>query len=149
MNASIKGVNLKYFKVLPDERGWPMEIMRCDDEIFDKFGQVYLTTVYPGVVKAWHYHKVQTDNFTCVHGMMKIGLFDGRKESETRDNVMGLFIGEKNPVLITVPPGIYHWFKAIGTATAYFLSIPNHPCNYQSPDQYRLPPDSLDIPYDW
>jgi len=149
MNESIKGVNLKHLKVLPDERGWLMEIMRCDDEIFDKFGQVYLTTAYPGVVKAWHYHKEQTDNFTCIHGMMKVVLFDARKGSETRGNLMELFIGEKNPVLVTVPPGVYHGFKAIGTDTAYFLSIPNHPYNYQTPDEFRIPPDSPDIPYDW
>ena len=72
MPHNIKGVKIKKLLVIPDERGWLMEILRCDDEIFEKFGQVYLTTAYPGVVKAWHYHKKQTDNFTCIHGMMKV-----------------------------------------------------------------------------
>jgi len=60
MKITIDGVNLKDLKVVPDERGWLMEILRCDDEIYQQFGQVYMTTAYPGVVKGWHYHKKQT-----------------------------------------------------------------------------------------
>src|SRR3990170_1354878 len=70
----IEGVMVKQLKVIPDERGRLMEILRCDEEMFEKFGQVYLTTGYPGVVKAWHYHKGQTDHFCVVKGMMKEAL---------------------------------------------------------------------------
>jgi dTDP-4-dehydrorhamnose 3,5-epimerase len=149
MLQDINGVTINRLKVVPDERGWLMEILRCDDPLFEKFGQVYITTAYPGVVKAWHYHKKQTDNFTCVRGMMKVVLWDARKESSTYQNLVELFVGEKNPVLISVPPGVYHGFKGIGTDTAYFLSIPTLPYNYAEPDEYRLPPDSPEIPYDW
>ncbi len=62
---------------------------------------------------------------------------------------MELFIGEKNPILISVPPGVYHGFKGIGIETAYFLSIPTLPYNYEEPDEYRLPPATKEIPYDW
>jgi len=149
MSSSIQGVLITQLKIIPDERGWLMEILRCDDKIFSQFGQVYITTAYPGVVKAWHYHKKQTDNFTCVHGMMKVALYDARSDSLTNNVLMELFIGDKNPVLVTVPPGVYHGFKAIGTETAYFLSIPTLPFNYDEPDEYRLPPDTDEIPYDW
>lgn len=145
----IKGVKTKKLRVIPDERGRLMEILRADDEIFEKFGQVYLTTAYPGVVKAWHYHKKQTDNFTCIRGMMKVALYDAREESSTYKEINEFFVGEKNPILISVPPGVYHGFKAIGTETAYFLSIPSLPYNYEEPDEYRLPPDTKEIPYDW
>ena len=67
----IEGVKTKKLRVIPDERGRLMEILRSDDDLFDKFGQVYMTTAYPGVVKGWHYHKVQTDHFCVVYGMMK------------------------------------------------------------------------------
>jgi len=149
MASTIDGVVVKTLRVIPDERGWLMEILRCDDPIFTKFGQVYITTAYPGVVKGWHYHKKQTDNFTCIHGMMKVALYDARPESKTYKQVMELFVGEKNPVLIHVPPGVYHVFKGIGTETAYFLSVPTLPYNYNEPDEYRLAPDSPEIPYDW
>ena len=149
MDPTIDGVGLKKLRVIPDERGWLMEILRCDDPIYKKFGQVYLTTAYPGVVKAWHYHKKQTDNFTSIRGMMKVALYDARKQSPTHTALMELFVGEKNPLLITVPPGVFHGFKGIGTETAYFLSIPTLPYNYKKPDEFRIPPDSPDIPYDW
>ena len=58
-----------------------MEILRNDDDLFEFFGQVYVTIAYPGVVKAWHMHKKQTDNFTCINGSMKVVLYDGRKQS--------------------------------------------------------------------
>lgn len=149
MVASIDGVVLKSLRVIPDERGWLMEILRSDDELFTQFGQVYLTTAYPGVVKAWHYHKKQTDNFTCVHGMMKVVLYDARPDSPTHGALMELFVGEKNPMLVSVPPGVYHGFKAVGTETAFFVSVPTLPYNYADPDEFRLDPDSDEIPYDW
>jgi dTDP-4-dehydrorhamnose 3,5-epimerase len=57
----IQGVKTRALRLIPDERGWLMEILRADDELFTKFGQVYVSATYPGVVKAWHYHKVQVD----------------------------------------------------------------------------------------
>jgi len=145
----INGVRTKTLKIIPDERGWLMKILMCDDEMFERFGEVYVTTAYPGVVKAWHGHKKQTDNFTCIHGMMKVALYDARQESSTKEVLMELFIGEKNPILVRVPPGVYHGFKAIGNETAFFVNIPTHPYNYKNPDEYRLPPDTKEIPYEW
>ena len=145
----IDGVITKKLKVIPDERGWLMEILRCDDKIFNKFGQVYLTTAYPEVVKAWHMHKIQTDNFTCVHGTMKVVLYDSRKNSKTFAEINEFVINKDNPLLLSVPPFVYHGFKAVGSETAYFLSVPTESYNYETPDEYRLPPDTEEILYDW
>ena len=149
MSSEISGVQTKKLRLIPDERGWLLEILRADDEMFHQFGQVYVTTAYPGVVKAWHYHKNQTDNFTCVRGMMKVVLYDSREDSSTFGTIMELFTGEKNPLLISVPPYVFHGFKAIGTETAFFVNIPTLPYNYEKPDEFRLPPDSPEIGYDW
>jgi len=145
----IEGVKIKELKIILDERGWLMEILRKDDPCFEKFGQVYLTTAYPGVVKAWHLHKEQTDNFTCIHGTMKVALYDSRKDSPTYKELNEFFTGENKPILITVPPLVYHGFKALGTKTAYFINIPSGLYEYEKPDEYRLPPDTDEIPYDW
>ena len=145
----IEGVKTKKLRLIPDERGWLMEIFRSDWEEFEKFGQVYLTTAYPGIVKAWHMHRKQTDNFTCINGMMKVALYDPRKNSSTYKQINEFFIGEKNPLLISVPPFVYHGFKAIGTKTAYFINVPTMTYNYEEPDEFRLPPDTDKIPYDW
>ncbi len=145
----IEGVKLKDLKVIPDERGRLMEILRADDEIFEKFGQVYMTTAYPGVVKAWHYHKKQTDNMTVLKGMMKIALYDAREDSPTRGEVNEFFLGEHDLKLLQIPKLIYHGFKCISQEEAVVINIPTETYNYEVPDEYRLDPHRNEIPYDW
>lgn len=145
----IDGVKLKKLRIIPDERGRLMEILRADDECFVKFGQVYLTTGLPGVVKAWHYHKGQTDNFAVVKGMMKVVLYDARQGSPTRSEVNEFFIGELNPTLITIPPLVYHGFKCVSETEAFVINTPTEVYNYKQPDEFRVDAHSKEIPYDW
>jgi dTDP-4-dehydrorhamnose 3,5-epimerase len=136
-------------KVIPDERGRLMEILRRDDEMFVGFGQVYMTTAYPGVVKGWHYHKKQYDNMTVVKGMMKIVLYDSRNHSSTYAKINEFFVGEHNPVLIHIPPYVYHGFKCVSVEEAIVINAPTEVYNYDEPDEFRLDPHNNDIPYDW
>jgi dTDP-4-dehydrorhamnose 3,5-epimerase len=145
----IDGVWVKRLKIIPDERGFLMEMLRSDDEMFTEFGQVYLSVAYPGVVKGWHYHKIQTDYFTVVKGMLKVVLYDGREDSPTHGEINEFFIGEKNPILISIPPGVIHGMKGIGGEPGYLVNCPNKTYNYDEPDEYRIDPHSDEIPYDW
>src|SRR5262249_32904709 len=120
----IEGVKIKRLKVIPDERGFLMEMMRDDDDFFRKFGQVYLSVVYPGVVKGWHYHKKQTDHFVFVKGMAKVVLYDNREGSKTRGEINEFFMGEQNPILLVIPPFVLHGMKGIGTEPAYLVNTP-------------------------
>jgi dTDP-4-dehydrorhamnose 3,5-epimerase len=149
MATMIDGVKIKKLRVIPDERGRLMEILRSDDEFFTQFGQVYMTTAYPGVVKAWHYHKVQSDNMAVIRGMMKIVLYDSRRESKTFGEVNEFFAGEHNPVLIHIPPLVFHGFKCISTEEAVVINVPTEAYRYREPDEYRVDPHTKDIPYDW
>jgi len=95
----IAGVKVKPLRLVPDERGWLMEILRGDDTaVFTKFGQVYVSATYPGVVKAWHLHRRQVDNFACVAGMVKLVLVDTREDSPTLGAINEFFIGTQNPI---------------------------------------------------
>jgi dTDP-4-dehydrorhamnose 3,5-epimerase len=145
----IYGVIIKKLKVIPDERGRLMEIFRADDNFFEKFGQVYVTTAYPGVVKGWHYHKRQFDNMAVIKGMMKIVLYDSRKESATFGEINEIFAGIHNPVLVHIPPFVYHGFKCISEDEAIVVNTPTEVYNYQEPDEFRLPAHNSNIPYDW
>ena len=99
----IEGVVSQDLKVIADERGWLMEILRIDSGLTEELAQVYLTTVYPGVVKAWHYHKDQTDIFTCIKGMVKLVLHDPREGSSTKGLINEFHIGDKRPMVVKIP----------------------------------------------
>ena len=144
----IDGVAVRELKPLNDERGSLMELLRPDWEIFEKFGQGYLTTVYPGVVKAWHHHEKQTDHMICIKGMLKLALHDSRKSSDTFEQINEIFFGDRRPLLVKIPPLVYHGFKAIGRETAYAINVPTELYNYKEPDEFRLPRDTKQIPYD-
>ena len=145
----IEGVRTKQLRVIPDERGRLTEMLRADDDLFLKFGQCYMTTTYPGVVKAWHYHKIQTDNFIVITGMFKVALFDSRDSSPTRGEVNEFFIGDFNPILLQIPPGVYHGWKCISEREGIVVNVSTETYDYKQPDEYRLPYDTDEIPYDW
>ena len=145
----IEGVRFKKLTVIPDERGRLMEMLRRDDEMFLGFGQAYLTSAYPGVVKGWHYHKVQHDHFIVVKGMMKIVLYDAREKSPTHGVVNEFFMGEHNPLLLQIPPLVYHGFKCISEQEALVVNLPTEPYRHDDPDEHRIPPDDPSVPYDW
>lgn len=146
----IEGVKVKPLRWIPDERGRLMEILRNDEELFDKFGQAYVTTTYPGVVKAWHYHKLQDDFFTCLTGVVKLVIFDNREDSSTYRTINEFFIGENNQNLVVVPRLCYHGWKCISERESMVLNLVTEPYNYKTPDEYRLDPHDNDvIPYSW
>lgn len=145
----INGVMVRELNPIPDERGWLIELLRSDWEEYEEFGQVYMTTCYPGVVKGWHYHREQDDHFVCIRGMAKVVLYDPREDSPTCGTINEFFMGERDFKLVKIPKMVYHGFKAIGDEEAWILNVPTRSYQYDDPDEYRLPYDTDEIPYDW
>src|SRR5512136_1866454 len=145
----ISGVKTRQLRLIPDERGWLMEMLRSDWEEFDKFGQTYVTACYPGVVKAWHYHRIQTDHFVCVGGMAKVVLYDPRDDSPTKGTVNEFIMGSMNPILLKIPKLVYHGFTALGGQPAVMVNVPTELYRYDKPDEYRVPYDDPSVPYTW
>ena len=145
----IEGIETKKLKVVRDYRGHLMEMLRADDKLFEKFGQVYLSVCLPGVVKGWHYHKKQTDNFVIVNGNAKVVLYDMRKDSSTKGRIQEFFVGEKNPMLIKIPPYIAHGMTPADNEPIFLINCPTEVYNYEKPDEHRIPFNSKEIPYDW
>ncbi|MEI7542143.1 MAG: dTDP-4-dehydrorhamnose 3,5-epimerase family protein [bacterium] len=145
----IDGVKVKQLKTIADERGRLMEMLRVDDKEFIKFGQIYMTTVYAGTVKAWHYHKKQLDNFVCVKGMLKLVLFDLREGSKTKGEVNEFFLGEHNQILVQIPTNVYHGFKGISENESIVINCCTESYDSKKPDEFRIPAHSKKIPYDW
>lgn len=145
----IEGVKIKQLRVIPDQRGRLMEILRSDDDLFEKFGQVYMTTTYHGVVKAWHLHKKQTDNVACVQGMIKLAVYDPREDSPTYKEINEFYLGTHNPLLVQLPRGVYHGWMCVSPEEAIVVNAPTEVYDRENPDEFRLDPHENDIPYDW
>lgn len=150
----IQDVQVKPLKHIPDERGFLMEMLRADDALFEKFGQAYITGCKRGVAKAWHYHREQTDHFVCVYGTALVVLHDIREGSPTRGETQEFVLQappcvEHEPILLKIPPMVVHGFTAIGCDEARIINIPSLPYRYASPDEYRYPWNSPDVPYRW
>jgi dTDP-4-dehydrorhamnose 3,5-epimerase len=143
----IDGVQIVPLRKIPDERGTIMHMLRADAPHFEKFGEIYFSTVYPGVIKGWHIHTLMTLNYSVIVGTIKLVLYDERAGSPTNGEVMELFIGENNYVLVQVPPGVWNGFKGTGTKEAVVANcatLPHDPAEIS-----RLDPFDPRIPYRW
>ena len=107
-----------------------------------------LTTAFPGVVKAWHYHRVQVDHWVVVKGQAKVVLYDDREDSPTRGEIQEFYMGERNQILLKIPAGVYHGFKNVGTEEVFIINFPTEVYRYDDPDEYRKPAHG-ELPYDW
>ena len=145
----IEDVQIKPLKPILDERGLLMELLRSDEPIFERFGQIYVTICKPRIVKGWHYHKVQTDHFVCLQGKAKVVLYDARKKSKTYGKINEFVIGWHNPMMIKIPTYVYHGFTSADDQEAMILNIPTEVYRYQDPDEFRTSPFTSEIPYDW
>jgi len=144
----IDGVIIKPLKKIPDERGMIMHMLRNDDPEFVKFGEIYFSVVHPQVIKAWHIHTKMTLHYAVIKGLIKLVLYDDRKDSETRGELMEIFTGDNNYALITIPPMVWNGFKGIGTESAIVGNCSDIP---HDPDEIKRmsPTDNSIIPYSW
>jgi dTDP-4-dehydrorhamnose 3,5-epimerase len=143
----IEGVKVTPLRRIPDERGTIMHMMRNDSPLYKSFGEIYFSTVYPGVIKAWHIHDLMTLNYYVVSGTIKFVLYDDRPDSPTKGEVMEVYPGENNYSMITVPPRVWNGFMGVGTKEAIvanFTDIPHDPTEI-----HRADPFENDIPYSW
>ena len=124
----IHDVKITPLRIIPDNRGKVMHMLRSDSEVFSRFGEIYFSTVFYKSIKAWHLHKESTLNYVCVSGEVKLVLFDDRENSPTKNQHQELILSPKNYFLVTIPPLIWNGFKGIGkneSIIANCLTIPH------------------------
>ena len=149
MKGQIDGVQIVPLKKIPDERGTIYHMLRSSDPHFKKFGEIYFSKIYRGAIKGWHIHKEIDLNYCCLSGMIKLVLFDDRPQSPTKGNLMEIFLGEDNYVLVIIPVGVTNGHKGI-SETALLASCPTLPHDKLSPgEMVRVDPHKNNIPYDW
>lgn len=145
--SGIEGLRLSPLRRIPDERGAVFHMLRRDSDVFDRFGEVYFSQVYPNVVKAWHLHKRMTLNYAVPIGMIKLVCYDDRPGSATCGNVLEIFVGELDYQLVTIPPMVWNGFKGVGTTPALVANCSTEP--YDPDEIVRASPHASHIPYDW
>lgn len=143
----IDGVRVVPLARIADERGTVMHMLRRTDPHFVEFGEIYFSTVYPGIVKGWHRHRDMALNYACIDGRIKLVLYDDRPGSPTRGELMELFLGPDDYSLVQIPPGVWNGFKGLGTERAIVANCATHP--HDPSRSERLDPFDNDIPYDW
>ena len=144
----IQNVQIVPRKIIQDDRGKIMHIMKLTDVQFNKFGEVYCSTVYPGVVKGWHMHKRMTLNYLVIKGNIKFVLYDDRQDSVTYRQIQEIYLGENQYVMVTVPPLVWNGFKGIGIEEAFVINFTDLP--HETDEIIRMDPHNNDIiNYDW
>lgn len=145
----IKGVITKKLKINLDDRGFLTEVLKEGEEIFREIKQINYTETYPGVIKAFHWHKFQTDIWQVLKGTAQVVLYDLRKESKTYKETNVFYLGENNPEILLIPPGVVHGYRVLGRekiGLIYFVTKPYDPKNL---DEQRIPFDDPEIGFDW
>ena len=145
----IADVAVNNLKVVRNERGQLMEGIRSDDEIYNGFGQLYVTTTFPGIIKAWYKHNKQTDLIILDKGHVKLVLFDSREDSDTHNKLNIIHSTEDNPKIIQIPPGVWHGFQAMDDQKLKLIHFNSIAYDADDLDEERVPLDSGEIPYSW
>lgn len=143
----IAGVQIVPLQRFSDERGSVLLMLKETDPHFVRFGEIYFSTVYPGVVKAWKNHRRMGANYACVHGRIKVVLHDTREGSRSREQTMELHISPEEHALVVIPPGVWHGFQGIGTPVSVLANCATEPSDPAELD--RLDATDPSIPYDW
>lgn len=143
----VEGAHVVPLRVIADDRGAVLHMLRSSDPHFHAFGEIYFSTVYPGVVKAWKNHRSMTSNYACVHGRIKIVLYDDRESSATRGEIHEVVVGPESHALVVIPPGIWHGFQGLAAPVSVLANCATEP---HDPTEFeRLDPDAPEIPYVW
>ena len=143
----IDGVVITPLRRIPDERGTISHMLSRTDPHFVQFGEIYFSSIYPGVVKAWHLNTRMVLNYACIAGRIKLVLFDDRPQSPTRGALMELFLGADNYSLVTIPKSVWNGFKGMSSPDALLANCASEP--HDMGQSARLDPFDNGIPYDW
>lgn len=141
----IKDVEVSDLTVIPDERGNVKHFVT--EHNIGHFGECYITQVYDGIRKGWHGYSTKTLRYCVPQGMVRLALWDSRKNSPTYNQTMTLFLGDVLYQMVLVPPGVFNAFKGIARPVSTIVVVASEV--FSESRIIRKPIDSPEIPYDW
>ena len=147
----IDGVQVTPFAVWPDDRGYFLEVARLGQGMVADFpapgSQVSAALNYPGIIKAFHFHRFQTDFWVPAAGLLQVALIDLRRGSKSYGVKNTLYVGALRPWQLLIPPGVAHGYKVIGEQPSVLVYVTNR--TYDPKDEGRIPYNDASIAYDW
>jgi dTDP-4-dehydrorhamnose 3,5-epimerase len=147
----ISGVQVRPFPLWPDDRGYFLEVARFGKGLVQEFPfattQVSAAVNYPGIIKAFHFHRLQTDYWVPAAGLLQVALVDLRQGSDTYASKNTLYLGTLRPWQLVIPPGVAHGYKVIGDQASVLIYVTNR--TYDPADEGRIPYNHSGIAYDW
>ena len=147
----IADVQAKPFPLWPDDRGYFLEVARLGEGLVADFPirstQVSTALNYPGIIKAFHFHKHQTDFWVPAAGLLQVVLVDLRVSSPSYGLKNTLYVGALRPWQVLIPPGVAHGYKVIGEQPSVLVYVTNR--IYNPSDEGRIPHNDTAIAYDW
>ncbi len=143
----IVDVLIKSLKIIPNEKGDVMHMLRSDSDMFTQFGEIYFSYISPGFIKAWKKHQKQTQCFSVPVGNIKLVMFDDRRDSSSKGQVQEVFFGVDNYQLVKIPPEIWYGFQAVGNEKAMIVNCTDVP--HDSNESIQKDIKDKIIPYSW
>jgi len=143
----IEGVLINKLKQIPDERGAIYHMLRRDNDHFIEFGEIYFSIAFPGIIKGWHEHTKQIQNYAVIDGKIKLVLYDNRSDSKTFKQINEIFLGEENYSLVTIPTGIITAYQCISKKNSILANCSTLPHDPNEMINYDFNGDK--VPYDW
>ena len=143
----IEGVKVNKLKQIVDDRGKVMHMLRSDDKVFQKFGEIYFSTIYFKSIKGWHLHKESFLNYACIKGEVKLVLFASRENSSSKNLYQEIILSPKNYSLVTIPPNIWNGFKGLDKEESIIANCLTIPHNEK--EMVRKDPSDKSFNYKW
>ena len=134
MRASI--INLIEIKNL---KGNILKILSKNDKFYRKFGEIYLSKINKGSIKAWKKHKKINLNLTVISGSIKFVIYQNVKRK-----FMVAILKDKDKKKLYIPSGLWFGFKGLGKKNV-ILSISSHITSRREVLRKKL----IDIKFDW
>ena len=143
----MQGIKLTPLKIISDDRGSVMHMLRSDSSIFKSFGEIYFSTIFKDKIKGWHLHKFSFLNYACVHGKAKLVLFDNRRDSKSFGKYEEIILSPKNYFLVTIPPNVWNGFKGIENGESIIANCLTAP--HDEKEMIRKDYNDNFFSYDW
>jgi dTDP-4-dehydrorhamnose 3,5-epimerase len=141
---TIEGLTLTPLRIIADDRGAVLHMLRADAPEFTRFGECYFSEINPGAIKAWKRHREQAQSLAVPSGRIRIVVYDARVGSPSHGRSEVLELGRPDAyVRLHIPPRLWYGFVGLSAAAALIVNCADAP--HAPGEAETLAVDALDV----